>query len=413
MKHREPPHVPDTPGLRWRWRNSWEAIWRARADIVKKGFRPKNKLLWKGNRALTDYETKKLQDECQSLQSEMLTHARGGIPDGTYDGTLASLIHCYRTDEDSTFRKLRFEVRKNQDHTLRRIVDRHGAELVSEINARTLLRWHKEWSHNGLKVAIAHAFVGHLRTISTFGMTILEDGECARLNTILSKMRFEMPKPRTERMTADQANAIRAQAHLFGWYSIALAQAFQFELMLRQRDVIGEWIPLSEPGISNVVGRRGKWLRGLRWEEIDQNLVLRHTTSKRQKDIEVNLRNAPMIMAELQMMEARDGCLPTSGPVCVCEATARAWIAGEYRRKWRIVARAAGVPDSVFSMDSRAGAITEAVEAGANLDQIRRTATHSDLQTTMRYNRSGYADGAAEVLQLRTGSRKKTPGTEA
>ena len=98
MNDKEPPHIPDTPGLRWRWRNSWEAIWRARADIVKKGFRPKNKLLWKGNRALTDYETKKLQDECQSLQSEMLTHARGGIPDGTYDGTLASLIHCYRIE---------------------------------------------------------------------------------------------------------------------------------------------------------------------------------------------------------------------------------------------------------------------------------------------------------------------------
>jgi hypothetical protein len=413
MNDKEPPHIPDTPGLRWRWRNSWEAIWRARADIVKKGFRPKNKLLWKGNRALTDFEVKKLQDECQSLQGEMLTHGRGGIPDGVYNGTLASLIHCYRTDEDSTFRKLRFEVRKNQDHTLRRIVDNHGAEPVSQINARTLLRWHRQWSSNGQKIAIAHAFIGHLRTLTSFGMTILEDSECARLKTILSEMSFPVSKPRTERMTADQAIAIRAQAHKFGWPSIALAQAFQFELMLRQKDVIGEWVPLTEPGLSAVTSRRGKWLRGLRWEEIDQNLILRHTTSKKLKDIAVNLRDdAPMVMEELQAYEAYCGELPTSGPICICEATARAWIATEFRRKWRIVARAAGIPDAVRSMDSRAGAITEAVEAGADLDQIRRTATHSDLKTTMGYNRAGYADSSAKVSQLRIAKRKNPTGTE-
>jgi hypothetical protein len=33
-----------------------------------------------------------------------------------------------------------------------------------------------------------------------------------------------------------------------GWHSIALAQAIQFDCALRQKDVIGEWVPESEPG---------------------------------------------------------------------------------------------------------------------------------------------------------------------
>ena len=33
--------------------------------------------------------------------------------------------------------------------------------------------------------------------------------------------------------------------------------------------------------------------------------------------------------------------LPASGPVIVCEYTQRPWVAGEYRRKWRMLAREA------------------------------------------------------------------------
>ena len=78
-------------------------------------------------------------------------------------------------------------------------------------------------------------------------------------------MRFRTPEARVEQMTADYASAIRSKAHELGWNSIALAQAIQFELKLRPVDVIGEWVPLSEPGTSDVTWGDEKWLRGLRW----------------------------------------------------------------------------------------------------------------------------------------------------
>jgi hypothetical protein len=74
---------------------------------------------------------------------------------------------------------------------------------------------------------------------------------------------------------ADQVTLIRAEAHRRGFPSIALAQAIQFECIFRQKDVIGEWVPVAEPGTSEIVhespnGGTKKWLRGIRWSEVDE-----------------------------------------------------------------------------------------------------------------------------------------------
>lgn len=90
-----------------------------------------------------------------------------------------------------------------------------------------------------------------VRIVMSFGAQ-LELPDCDRLHNILSKMEFENPRRRTSIITAEQAVLIRQEAHRIGHPSIALAQAIQFDLMLRQKDVIGEWIPVDEPGLSAV-----------------------------------------------------------------------------------------------------------------------------------------------------------------
>jgi len=173
---------------------------------------------------------------------------------------------------------------------------------------------------------------------------------------------------------------------------MALAQAFQFDLMLRQKDVIGEWVPLTEPEDGEVVGNR-KWLRGLRWEEIDDRRILRHITSKRQKQIIVDLTLAPMVMEELKRLDT----LPAGGPVIVLEGTGRPWSSSWFRRRWREIAESVGIPRDVRNMDTRAGAITEASDAGADLEMVRHAATHSDITMTERYSRGSTAKIAVEM----------------
>ena len=407
------PHVEGAPGLTWRkTAKGWEALWRARADIVRKGFAPKNRRLWSGIEP-TEIEAKMIADQCTSLQDEMLLFSRGGLPEiGTFDGTLAALAKCYQIDPDSTYHKSRFSVRRNHDRMLRRISDKHGDVRLADIRGRMILGWHKDWSHQGEKVAIGHAFVAMLRSLFGFGRTILEDPECERLSGLLSGMRFPMTKPRTERLTAHQAAAVRAQARIAGWPSIAIAQAIQFDLMLRQKDVIGEWVPLREPGMSATVRGGLKWVIGVDYAEIDAKLILRHTTSKRGKPIEVDLKLAPMVLEELAAVAgvtpgalAREH-LPASGPIVVCETTGTPYSAAEFRRKWRICADLAGVPKEVKNMDSRSGAISEATDAGADLEKIRHAATHSDISMTQRYSR-GSVEKTAEVMQLRKDYRSK------
>lgn len=344
--------------------------------------------------------------------------------------SIAGLVAAYKSDPDSTYRKLRHETRENYDSLLRRMERDHGTVNIRDIKARSLYRWHREWTGGtettvGKKIAMGHALIGALRTITTFGATLLESAECRALKVLLHDMKFKMPKPRSERLTAEQVAAVIAKAHEMGLPSIAWAQAIQFECTFRQKDVIGRWVPLSEPGESDVIDDDDgtKWLRGVRWEEIDDELVLHHITSKRQKLSEPPLAFAPMVVAEWSRLYPNlierddDGAivkinrhlLPASGPVIIQEKTGKAYLTHTFRRTWRLVADAAGIPKHVKNMDSRSGAITEAIESGVSIEDARKTATHSNSSQTANYSR-GDAQAVSKTMQTRAASRRQING---
>ena len=66
------------------------------------------------------------------------------------------------------------------------------------------------------------------------------------------------------------------------------------------------------------------------------------------KDVEIDLKQAPMVMEELALLGER----PRTGPMIICEANGYPWSANEFRRKWRMVANEAGIPMNVKNMDS-------------------------------------------------------------
>jgi hypothetical protein len=404
------PRIENAPGLTWNKRKAgWEARWQARTDLVQKGWEPKSVRLWAGHEptpAIVGY----IQDRCNALQTEMLVWGRGGVPQiaTPYDGTLKSLAECYQTDKDSNFRTLRFKTREHYETLLKKILSEHGDKNVKDIRARDVKGWHQAWmapndEGQAPKITMAHGVVGMLRTIINFGFTYLECKECERLSGVLHNMRFKMGKPREQRLTYEQVVAIIEAAHKMGLPSLALAQAFQWDCMIRQKDAIGEYVPISESTpLTDVIHGNQKWVRGLLWQEIDENLTLRHTTSKRDKKIEISLSAAPLVMQEL----ARMGERPTSGPVIVFERKGMPYTAHDYRRFWRKAADMAGVPKAVRNMDSRSGAITEALLAGAPMDSVRKSATHATPDMTARYSR-GDAAAAADVARHRVEYRNK------
>lgn len=279
--------------------------------------------------------------------------------------TLRTLIASYKADQDSTYARLSFKVKCDRDRYLSRIERDYGEYPVESINRRTLRAWYNRWT-NGNKIAVGRAFFSQLNGLFDYGFGYLEDNECLRLSRIVERMKLGSTVARTVRMTLDQAKTVGSLAHEYGYHSIALAQAFQYELQMRQKDVIGEWMPKKEDKRRSGYLERDnfEWFGGLRWEEIDDDLILRHPTTSREREIHVDLTQAPMVIEGLgllpmfhsQTRRAKMLRLPVSGPIIICESTSWPWLGAEFRRKWRMIADDAGVPSSVKNMDSRAGA---------------------------------------------------------
>lgn len=278
--------------------------------------------------------------------------------------TISALIAAYRTDKQSSHSKLSYRVRLDRDRYLARLQRDYGHYAVGLLNGRILFHWYRKWSRDG-KVAVGNALIGQLRAASKYGMLYLEDPDCERLVLLLDKMVLSSVVPRNTRMSAAHVDAIRSKAREIGYFSIALAQAFQYEALLPQRDVIGEWLPKAEATEPIKVERGGyAWVGGLCWEEIDEDFVLRHRTSTREGWVAIDLKKQPMVFEELhntlwsykQPRPLLRSHLPQSGPVVVYEASAFPWKAVAFRTIWRKIADIVGVPADVKNKDSRAGA---------------------------------------------------------
>ena len=263
--------------------------------------------------------------------------------------TLADLVIRYRSDARSPFPKLRYRTRQNYEALIKRIVEDCGNEKLAALGTQDIERFHKGWTERG--IVMAHSLITMLRMLFGFGTKVLEDSDCQRLSIILNRMRFKTASLRTERLTLEQVKAIIAEAHKIGRPSIALAQAIQFDCGLRQRDVIGEWVPNSEPGVSSVMDGTQKWIRGIRWAEIDQDLVLRHVTSQGNKQVVVKLSEKPLVVAELDRIDP----LRSGSAVIVSEDSGLPYHSDTFRKVWRKIATAVGIPKHVKNMDARLG----------------------------------------------------------
>jgi hypothetical protein len=170
----------------------------------------------------------------------------------------------------------------------------------------------------------------------------LEDKDCIRLNGALSAMRITKGSSSVRRINAKQADAVRMMAHKKKAPSIALAQAFMFDLKMGQKQVIGEWVSLSEPGESVITKKKQKWLPGLDWSQIDEDLILGLSAGGEIKEFDLR-RGCGMVMAELKRLRE----IPKEGPLVVRERKRLPYSAVQFRTEWRAIATAAGVPKSV------------------------------------------------------------------
>lgn len=364
------------PGLKWRPRKGGEpaAYWIATPAAVRAGYMPKSIRLSGTPAAIVA--------RCDRLQAEMLQWLGRGTPAGTgFDGTWRALFDLYELDPESTFKQLKPGSRHPYLVYLGKLRAHVGARRISECDGRDVRRWFSVWSGGtesalGPHLAAACMALCVVKSALAYGIQCRKPG-CAEFAAILATMEFQRPKARTEAPTAEQIEAARSAAHREGRPRRALAYALQFETILRQWDVIGQWFPLADPRASDVLGYGEKWF-GLRWSHVGADNVIRYDPTKTEDTTEarvvIDLAVCPMVMAELAGVPE----VERRGPVIVHEQTGLPYRYDIYRRGWRRDATAAGIPRKVWNRDLRAGGVTEARRAGASKDDLKKLGGHSE-----------------------------------
>ena len=184
-----------------------------------------------------------------------------------------------------------------------------------------------------------------------------------------------------------------------------------FETTLRLWDVIGQWWPMNMGGISEVLDaeREMKWF-GLRWEDIDADLVVRLTPTKTAESsgasITYSLKKAPMVMDELRHWPAEKRI----GPLIVSEETGLPYRQQIFAQRWTVDRKTANLPAALWARDLRASGITEGRASNASIDDAQKVAGHSDRATTERYDRA-VLEAADRFADARMKAREQSGNT--
>lgn len=391
----------DAPGLKVKTNKdgSKRFYWEARTDAARRGYRPASVRL--------HYEDEDQRAaRCRVLQAEMLAWLANGdrFPERTYDGTLGSLANLFASHEDSPYQACKYNTQQLYDDGIKIINATVGARAIRELIGADFNRWYKNWAKPSAEGKPPRQYrakhtMDLVRRIIGFGVTC-GYSDCIRADHILSKMRFAAPPSRKSKMTLEHVEKIRTKAHELGLPSVALATAFQFDLAMRQKDVVGEWLPIGDDVVGGIVYKETRWANGLTWADISSDMILRKVHVKTGFEVEYDLRLAPNVLAEIELAGRR------VGPIIISETTGDPYRNTKFSETFRKVADAAGVPSGVWSMDARAGAISEAYDAGASGTDVQKHAGHTNPQTSARYNRSS-VEQTRRAMRARLEKRNK------
>jgi hypothetical protein len=276
---------------------------------------------------------------------------------------------------------------------------------VRNVTIVDVKRWYREWRAptqpgSRERVRRAHGAVATLRMVLYFAAA-LGYRDCEQLATRLSNVKFERPGAREQEMNYGQVTAFVRTALDLGQRGVmpeerarymAIAVAAQFELMLRQTDIIGQWTK-GEDG-------RESWAGFFTWENVPGwRWRMRTSKSKYRAAAEFDLSIYGLLFPLLQAVphEERAGAIVKGEHALPMRASS-------FGKWFRQIRAAAGIPADVQNRDTRAGGATEGDDAGVAFDDLMGALTHSRKETTLRYIRR-QKTRIATVARARQASR--------
>lgn len=391
------------PGLTYR---GDRPMWRATKSAIAAGYPVKNV-----NLSLYANDHPSLIQRCERLQAEMrawLSGRRGLASE--FDGTIKSLIELWQSDQDSDYHKLKPSSLKPYEVYARMVILEIGNLHIDDCDGRDVKRWFASWSEPpkpGVprQIPKARMAIAVIRSALTHGILCRRPG-CRAFLDILSTMEFPTQPSRVAAPTADDIVKMRAGAHDAGHPAAALAYAIQFDGAVRQWDVIGQWIPMSDPRPSLVHQRGMKWV-GPMWSQIDGSNIFKFKPTKTEdtsgKDVQVDFSVCPMVLEELSHIPPED----RKGPLIVNPNTGLPYRHDYFQKLWTAIRTAKEVSSAIWNRDLRAGGISEGREADVSTDDLAKLAGHADKRTTAKVYDRAALEAARRVGAARTAHRNK------
>jgi hypothetical protein len=370
-------------------------------------------------------QTARLRAHIAKIQAEagepLLTKTR-------YNGTMLAACRIYQEHPLSAFHTVSHTTRRGYLNDLKVIEATVGSRLIRNVTILDCKNWYAQWRKGAVSIDVdgnkvigperierAHKAAAMVRTVIYF-MAALRHPDCKILAGELEKIKFERGGAREQELTYHHVSAFIRTALDLGQRGVmpadralylSIGVASQFELMLRQKDIIGGWEPTRADrrfpagvAIVNLEEEGETWSGFYTWENIPGwRWRMRTSKSKYRAPAEFDLTLYGLLFPLLEAVphDQRHGAI----------VKGEGGLPIRYRSyaKWfRQVATVAGIPLDVQSMDARAGGATEAEEAGAAEEAIQSALTHSNKVTTRRYVRRR-SKKIADVADARNRSR--------
>ncbi len=346
--------------------------------------------------------------KARELTIDMLNWASGDIAPRINPGTWGWLIARYKSDDVSPFRDLKPNSRDDYLFSLGRWEEAIGNAPIASTTLIELKSWQRGMQQKGRSASYIKRMFTMLRIVAGYGVALQAPG-AREVKEILGEIRIKGPKARKVSPTPEQILAIVAAADTAGDTAFALGILLQWWLTLRAVDVRGQYLRMTaeEAAIAKAEGgiTRGwfRWADGITWEMIDSDVTILTKTPSKTEDsapdaLEFDLTLLPEVRARLRSIPAEQRV----GPVIV-DRKGMPFNRYTWSDKFRQYRRAAGVPEDVWMMDTRAGAINHAKRAGASPILMQHAANHASLDTTNRYIREQNMS-IAQVIKMRNES---------
>ena len=342
--------------------------------------------------------------EAATLEQKAQRAISGGIVSPA--GTWGWLIERYLNDEFSPIHDVKANTRAGYAQQLAiwsNAIGHLPVAAMTYIEAKTIKA---AMEQKGRSLSHIKRQFTMLKIVANYGAVIPQVSKAAlEVIIALKRVKTRTPVARSAAITEAQIRAIIQEAQSRGLHGFALGVSLQWWLGLRAVDVRGQWLPVEGPEAGGIVRRSGsdwvRWQDGLTWDMVSDDLTtIRKTISKTEgRDAAAksfDLSSLPEVRAMLAAMPNK------VGPI-ILGANGDPYTLYTYSQTFRRLRDALKMPKTLWLMDIRAGAITDARLKGASLEEMRELATHQSATTTTRYARSG-DQVRANVVKLRKGT---------